>query len=81
MYTDLMRRQKQWDKARCTIFSTLVAKDEQSVLDGTCRDSVIITNLGMGETIDELLKSVHAKHLAGGGNDSQACTTGEVLTS
>ena len=37
------------------------------MLDGMCRDSVIITNLGMGETIDEQLEKVKAKHLVEAG--------------
>jgi hypothetical protein len=62
MYTDMMSKQKKWDKARRTIFSTLYEEDGQYVLEGLCRDSVIITNLGMGEKIDEQLKAIGAEH-------------------
>lgn len=67
MYTDLLCQQANWEKARRTIFSTLAEEDGQYVLDGMCRDSVIITNLGMGETIDEQLEKVKAKHLVEAG--------------
>jgi hypothetical protein len=62
MYNDLMCRQKQCDEARLTIYGTLSEEDEQYLCAGLFRDSVIITNLGVGKAIDEQLKSVHAKH-------------------
>uniref|UniRef100_B3EME0 Transposase DDE domain-containing protein n=1 Tax=Chlorobium phaeobacteroides (strain BS1) TaxID=331678 RepID=B3EME0_CHLPB len=49
MYTEFMSRQKKWKKERRTIFSTLWEEDGQYLLQGICRDSVIITNMGMGE--------------------------------
>jgi hypothetical protein len=57
MYTEFMSRQKSWRKERRTIFSTLWEDDGQYVLEGLCRDTVIITNIGMGESIDEQLKA------------------------
>ena len=58
MYTEFMSRQKKWKKGRRTIFSTLWEEDGQYLLQGICRDSVIITNMGMGEKIDEQLTKV-----------------------
>jgi hypothetical protein len=57
MYTDFMCKQKTWKKERRTIFSTLWEDDGQYVLDGLCRDTVIITNIGKGEAIDGQLKA------------------------
>jgi len=58
MYTEFMSRQKSWHKERRTLFSTLREEDGQYVLQGICRDSVIITNPGLGEEIDEQLSKV-----------------------
>lgn len=58
MFTDLRCKQKSWKKERRTIFSTLWEEDGQYVLEGICRDMVIITNLGMGEPIDAQLKAI-----------------------
>ena len=57
MYTEFMSQQKSWSKERRTIFSTLWEDGGQYVLEGLCRDTVIITNIGMGESIDEQLKA------------------------
>ena len=57
MYTEFLSRQKSWRKERRTIFSTLWEEDGQYVLEGLCRDTVIITNIGMGEAIDTRLKA------------------------
>jgi hypothetical protein len=62
MYTDMMCKQKSWSGQWRTIFSTLTEENGQYVLDGLCRDSVIITNLGMGNKIDEQLSAINAKH-------------------
>lgn len=62
MYADLMCQQKQWDEARRTIYSTLSEEDGQYVFEGLHRDSVIITNLGVGEKIDEQLIAIDKKH-------------------
>ena len=56
MYTDMLCQQRSWRKERRTIFSTLWEDDGQYVLGDLCRDTVIITNLGMGEPIDEQLQ-------------------------
>jgi hypothetical protein len=56
--TDLMCKQKQWDEARRTIYSTLSDEDGQYLCAGLLRDSVIITNLGVGEKIDDQLKAI-----------------------
>lgn len=42
----------------CPIFSTLWEDNGQYVLDGLCRDMVIITNIGKGEAIDGQLKAI-----------------------
>ena len=57
MYTEFMSRQKSWRKERRTIFSTLWEDGGQYVLEGLCRDTVVITNIGRGEAIDEQLKA------------------------
>ena len=59
MYTDFMCKQKKWRKERRTIFSTLCENDGQYVIEGLCRDSVIITNLGQGYRIDEQLRKIN----------------------
>ena len=58
MYTDMRCQQRSWRKARRTIFSTLWEDDGQYVLGDLCRDTVIITNLGMGEPIDQQLRNI-----------------------
>jgi hypothetical protein len=67
MYTEFMSRQKKWKNGRRTIFSTLQEKDGQYLLQGICRDSVIITNLGMGEAIDEQLAKIGREDLLDAG--------------
>ncbi len=57
MYTEFMSRQKSWRKERRTIFSTLWEDGGQYVLEGLCRDTVVITNIGRGEAIDKQLKA------------------------
>ena len=59
MYTDFMCKQKKWKKERRTIFSVLWEDNGQYFLDGLCRDTVIITNIGMGEKIDEQLRAIN----------------------
>ena len=46
MSTDLLCQQAHWDKARHTIFSTLAEEDGPYVLNGICRDLVIIPHPG-----------------------------------
>jgi hypothetical protein len=58
MYTEFLCKQRTWRKERRTIFSTLWEDNGQYVLEGLCRDTVIITNIGMGEPIDEQLIKV-----------------------
>ena len=58
MYTDFLCKQKSWKKERRTIFSTLSENNGQYILDGLCRDMVIITNLGKGEVIDAQLRAI-----------------------
>lgn len=58
MYTDFMCKQKTWKKERRTIFSTLWEDNGQYLLDGLCRDTVIITNIGKGEPIDKQLSAI-----------------------
>ena len=58
MYTEFMCKQPTWRKERRTIYSTLWEEDGQYVLEGFCRDTVIITNLGKGEEIDVRLRAI-----------------------
>ncbi len=58
MYTDFLCKQKKWRKERRTIFSTLWEDNGQYILNGLCRDTVIITNLGKGEPIDAQLRAI-----------------------
>ena len=58
MYTDFLCKQRTWKKERRTIFSTLSEDDGQYILEGLCRDMVIITNLGKGEPIDAQLRAI-----------------------
>ena len=46
-----MSQQGTWKKARRTIYSRLIERDRQLCLLGVSLDSVIITNLGMGEML------------------------------
>jgi len=62
-YTEFETRQKNWHKARRTIYSRLIQKDRQLVLAGLVKDSVIITNLGMGGPIDEQIRHAGHEHL------------------
>jgi len=64
MLTEFLCKQKSWKKERRTIVSTLVEDDGQYLFEGICRDSVVITNIGMDQDIDEQLKeSGHAEWL------------------
>ena len=56
MLTEFMCKQKSWKKERRTIVSSLVEEDGQYLFEGMCRDSVMITNIGMSQDIDERLK-------------------------
>ena len=57
-YTEFMSRQGTWKNARRTIYSRLIEHDRQLSLPGLDHDGVIITNLGMGGTIDGQLRQV-----------------------
>ena len=57
-----MCKQKEWKLARRTIYSRLIQHDRQLVAPGLGTDSVIITNLGMGGLIDDLLCQVDANN-------------------
>ena len=61
-YTEFMCKQKEWKLARRTIYSRLIQHDRQLVAPGLGTDSVIITNLGMGGLIDDLLCQVDANN-------------------
>jgi hypothetical protein len=62
-YTDFLCQQDTWDFARRTIYSRLIQQDRQLVAHGLGTDSVLITNLGMGGLIDELLWRAKAENL------------------
>lgn len=55
-YTEFMSQQDKWKKARRTVYSRLIEDEKQLLLESLGRDSVIITNLGMGESIDTQLR-------------------------
>ena len=55
-YTEFKTRQGGWHKARRTIYSRLIQNGRQLALPGLDKDSVIITNLGMGGQIDEQIR-------------------------
>jgi len=62
-FTDFLCQQESWDLARRTIYSRMIQHDNQLVLPGLVSDSVMITNIGMGGEIDELLRQAGAKDL------------------
>ena len=62
-YTDFLCEQESWNLARRTIYSRLIQHDRQLVAPGLGTDSVLITNLGMGGLIDELLCNAKAENL------------------
>jgi hypothetical protein len=45
--------------ASSEIFSTLGEDNGRYILEGLCRDTVIITNLGSGEAIDDQLRKIN----------------------
>ncbi|EFK06146.1 conserved hypothetical protein [delta proteobacterium NaphS2] len=51
-----------WDRFRRTIYCRLTNKGDQLYLPGCRPDTVIITNLGRGEPIDEQLKKMSAEN-------------------
>ncbi len=61
-YTEFMSQQGTWKKARRTIYSRLIERDRQLCLLGVSLDSVIITNLGMGDAIDDQLRRSGEEH-------------------
>ena len=61
-YTEFMSQQGTWEKARRTIYSRLIVVDTQLSLPGMGHDSVIITNIGMGSDVDDLLRQACEEH-------------------
>ena len=51
-YTEFKTRQGGWHKARRTIYSRLIQHGTQLALLGLLKDSIIITNLGMGGQLE-----------------------------
>jgi len=63
-YTEFMCKQEKWDIPRRTIYSRLILRDRQFVIPGLINtDSSIITNIGIGGEIDNLLRQAGAEHL------------------
>ena len=62
-FTDFLCKQETWDLARRTIYSRMIQHDNQLVLPVLITDSVMITNIGMGGKIDELLRQAGAENL------------------
>jgi hypothetical protein len=54
-YTEFGCKRGSWKKFRRALYCRLLNKDKQLYLPGTRPDTVIITNLGLGGRIDELL--------------------------
>lgn len=54
-YTDFLDRREIWDKERRSIFCRPVYDDKQQLIEFVRPDTVIYTNLGMGEDIDRLI--------------------------
>lgn len=54
-YTEFGSKRASWKKFRRALYCRLLNKDKQLYLPGTRPDTVIITNLGLGGSIDELL--------------------------
>ena len=57
-FTEFTSQQRKWKKARRTIYSMLCEENGQYVLEGLCRDMIIITNIGKGEPIDDQLRAI-----------------------
>lgn len=55
-YTELMICQGTRKQARRSVYSRLIEHDGQLMLRGTGQESVVITNLGIGEPIDDQLR-------------------------
>lgn len=55
-YVEFGSRRKTWKKFRRAIYTRLINKGKQLYLPGTRPDSVIITNIGQGQKIDDLLR-------------------------
>ena len=62
-YTEFKTRQGGWHKARRTIYSRLIQHGTQLALPGLVKDSIIITNLGMGGQLDEQIRKAGQEHL------------------
>ena len=62
-YTEFKTRQGGWHKARRTIYSRLIQQDRQLALPGLVKDSIIITNLGIGGHLDEQILKAKKGHL------------------
>jgi hypothetical protein len=61
-YTEFGSKRGSWKKFRRALYCRLLNKDNQLYLPGTRPDTVIITNLGLGGSIDELLGQTGNAH-------------------
>jgi hypothetical protein len=61
-YTEFGSKRGSWKKFRRALYCRLLNKDKQLYLPGTRPDTVIITNLGLGGGIDELLEETGNGH-------------------
>jgi len=57
-YVEFIDRRGSWTKARRAIYCRPWYEDNQMLMDYARPDTILYTNLGMGETIDELLTNV-----------------------
>jgi hypothetical protein len=61
-YTEFGSKRGNWKRFRRALYCRLTSKDGQLYLPGTRPDTIIITNLGLGGRIDELLRQTGNAH-------------------
>lgn len=61
-YVEFGSKRKSWDRFRRAIYCRLINNGDQLYLPGCRPDTIIMTNIGQGQAIDEMLKAVDAEH-------------------
>ncbi|PIP05497.1 MAG: IS1380 family transposase, partial [Syntrophobacterales bacterium CG23_combo_of_CG06-09_8_20_14_all_48_27] len=64
-YVEFMDKRGSWTKARRALYCRPWYEDSQLVMDFARPDTILYTNLGMGETIDDLLTNAGRNDLVG----------------
>ena len=64
-YVEFMDKRGSWTKARRALYCRPWYEDSQLVMDFARPDTILYTNLGMGETIDDLLTNAGRHDLVG----------------